>query len=113
MRAVGIVIEYNPMHNGHAYHVLRSREVTGADVVVAVMSGNFLQRGEPALTNKWSRTEMALRQGVDVVLELPVVYATQNAELFAWGPWPAWKPWAGLTPSASAARAGPSIGCWS
>lgn len=85
MRAVGIVVEYNPMHNGHAYHVARSRDVTGADVVVAVMSGNFLQRGEPALANKWARAEMALRQGVDVVLELPAVYATQNAELFAWG----------------------------
>ncbi|GAB7388099.1 nucleotidyltransferase [Bacillaceae bacterium] len=85
MKVVGIVVEYNPLHNGHAYHFQMAKEVTGADACVAVMSGNFLQRGEPALVNKWARTEMALRLGIDLVLELPVAYATQNAETFAFG----------------------------
>jgi predicted nucleotidyltransferase len=85
MKAVGIVVEYNPLHNGHAYHITEAKRHTGADTVVAVMSGHFLQRGEPAITNKWARTEMALRTGVDLVLEIPLVYATQNAEQFAFG----------------------------
>lgn len=85
MRAVGLIVEYNPFHNGHAYHLQASKEVTGADVVIAVMSGNFLQRGEPALVSKWQRTKMALLNGVDIVLELPYCYATQKAETFANG----------------------------
>lgn len=85
MKTTGIVVEYNPLHNGHAYHITESKSKTGADTVIAVMSGNFLQRGEPAIVNKWARTEMALRAGVDLVLELPFVYATQNAEQFAFG----------------------------
>ncbi len=85
MRTAGIIVEYNPLHNGHVYHYRRTKDVTGADCVVAVMSGNFLQRGEPALVNKWARTEMALRMGVDLVIELPVLYACQPAEWFAYG----------------------------
>ncbi|GMK40680.1 UPF0348 protein YlbM [Paenibacillus sp. CCS19] len=85
MRTVGIVVEYNPFHNGHYYHVQQSRKKTGADAVVAVMSGHFLQRGEPALLDKWTRAEMALRGGCDLVLELPVAYSTQSAEWFARG----------------------------
>ncbi|WP_018132896.1 nucleotidyltransferase [Effusibacillus pohliae] len=85
MRVAGVVVEYNPMHNGHCYHLQKTKEITGADAVVAVMSGHFLQRGEPAIVNKWARTEMALRNGVDLVLELPVVYSTQSARLFAFG----------------------------
>lgn len=85
MHVTGIIVEYNPMHNGHLYHVERSRETTGADAVVAVMSGHFLQRGEPALVNKWARARMALHQGVDLVLELPTAYSTQSATLFAYG----------------------------
>ncbi|GAX90409.1 nucleotidyltransferase [Effusibacillus lacus] len=85
MLAAGVVVEYNPMHNGHCYHLQKTKEVTGADALVAVMSGHFLQRGEPAVINKWARTEMALRNGVDLVLELPVVYSTQSARLFAFG----------------------------
>jgi len=85
MRTVGIVVEYNPFHNGHLYHVQQSRKITGADAVVAVMSGHFLQRGEPALLDKWTRAEMALRGGCDLVLELPVAYSTQSAEWFARG----------------------------
>lgn len=85
MHVTGVIVEYNPMHNGHLYHVEASRKETGADAVVAVMSGHFLQRGEPAILNKWARAEMALRQGVDLVLELPAAYATQSASWFAYG----------------------------
>ncbi|GAA4871266.1 nucleotidyltransferase [Paenibacillus vulneris] len=85
MKTVGLVVEYNPLHNGHHYHFQQSKIVSGADAVVAVMSGHFLQRGEPAMIDKWSRTEMALRMGVDLVLELPVAYSTQPAEWFAYG----------------------------
>lgn len=85
MRTVGIVVEYNPFHNGHLYHLQQAKQITSADAVVAVMSGNFLQRGEPALVDKWTRAEMALRSGVDLVLELPTVYACQPAEWFAYG----------------------------
>ncbi|CAH1197895.1 tRNA(Met) cytidine acetate ligase [Paenibacillus plantiphilus] len=85
MRAVGLIVEYNPFHNGHLYHLQQSVKITESDAVVAVMSGNFLQRGEPALLNKWTRAEMALRGGCDLVIELPVAYATQAAEWFAYG----------------------------
>ncbi|MFC4320290.1 nucleotidyltransferase [Litchfieldia salsa] len=85
MKAVGVVVEYNPFHNGHEYHLRQSKSQTGADLVVAVMSGNFLQRGEPALVSKWSRTKMALENGIDLVVELPYEYATQKAETFSNG----------------------------
>ncbi|WP_028550382.1 nucleotidyltransferase [Paenibacillus sp. UNC451MF] len=85
MKTVGLVVEYNPLHNGHYYHFQQSKNVSGADAVVAIMSGHFLQRGEPAMVNKWARAEMALRMGVDLVLELPVAYSTQPAEWFAFG----------------------------
>lgn len=85
MRTVGIIVEYNPLHNGHVYHCQQARRLSKADAVVAVMSGHFLQRGEPALTNKWARTEMALSMGVDLVIELPVAYSAQPAEWFAYG----------------------------
>ena len=85
MRATGVVVEYNPFHNGHLHHLRETREATGSDIVVAVMSGHFLQRGEPALVSKWSRTKMALEAGVDVVIELPYSFATQHAEIFARG----------------------------
>lgn len=85
MKAVGVIVEYNPFHNGHEYHLRAAKETAQADVVVAVMSGNFLQRGEPALVSKWYRTKMALLNGVDIVLELPYQFATQKAETFANG----------------------------
>ena len=71
MKAAGIVVEYNPFHNGHLYHIQKTKEITGCDVLVAVMSGHFVQRGEPALIDKWQRTEAALKNGVDLVIELP------------------------------------------
>lgn len=85
MKAVGVVVEYNPFHNGHFYHVEQSKILSGADVVIAVMSGPFLQRGEPALLSKWHRAKMALLGGVDIVFELPYAFATQKAEIFARG----------------------------
>lgn len=85
MKATGVVVEHNPFHNGHFYHIKESRKKTAADIIIAVMSGNFLQRGEPALVDKWTRTEMALRAGVDLVIELPYVFATAQASDFARG----------------------------
>lgn len=85
MRAVGLITEYNPFHNGHLHHLRESLRVTGAEVAVAVMSGHFLQRGEPALVDKWVRAEMALRAGVDVVVELPFPWACNSAPQFALG----------------------------
>ncbi|MER2258537.1 MAG: nucleotidyltransferase family protein, partial [Priestia megaterium] len=85
MQAVGIIVEYNPFHNGHAYHLQQAKQQTGADCVIAVMSGHFLQRGEPALVSKWSRTRMALAAGADLVVELPYAFSTQKAETFASG----------------------------
>ena len=83
MKTVGIIAEYNPFHNGHAYHIRKAKELTGADYCVVVMSGNFVQRGAPALMDKHMRAECALRNGADLVLELPVCYAISSAEHFA------------------------------
>ncbi|GAB6091865.1 UPF0348 protein [Furfurilactobacillus curtus] len=85
MRAVGVVAEYNPFHNGHAYHLTMARQVADADVVIAVMSGNFVQRGEAAIFDKWARADQALHHGADVVIELPFHWAVQPAHLFAQG----------------------------
>ena len=85
MQAVGLVVEYNPFHNGHFHHVQEAKRVTKADIAIAVMSGQFLQRGEPALVDKWTRTKMALASGVDIVIELPYVYSTAPANEFARG----------------------------
>ncbi len=83
MKTVGIVAEYNPLHNGHQYHIHMSKELSRADFVIAVMSGNFVQRGEPAILDKWHRTKMALLSGVDMVIELPVLFSCASAEYFA------------------------------
>ncbi len=85
MRIVGLITEYNPFHNGHLHHLQESLRVAEADASVAVMSGHFLQRGEPALVDKWVRTEMALAAGVDLVLELPFPFACNSAPHFALG----------------------------
>lgn len=85
MKTVGIIAEYNPFHNGHLYHITEAKRLTNADYAVVVMSGNFVQRGTPAILDKYSRTKMALSCGADLVFELPVQYATATAELFAHG----------------------------
>ena len=85
MSVLGIIAEYNPMHDGHLFHFNTSREITQAEYSVCVLSGDFVQRGEPAIVDKWSRTRMALAAGFDLVIELPAVYATGSAEYFGYG----------------------------
>ncbi|WP_257350574.1 nucleotidyltransferase [Pseudalkalibacillus decolorationis] len=85
MKALGLIVEYNPFHNGHFYHLQESKKKSNTDLTIAVMSGNFLQRGEPAMVSKWLRSEMALSAGIDLVIELPYAYATQKADCFAFG----------------------------
>lgn len=85
MKILGLITEYNPFHNGHKYHIEKSKELTGATHTIAVMSGNFVQRGEPAIIDKWTRAEFALSSGIDLVIELPTVFALASAEYFAYG----------------------------
>jgi len=85
MNITGLITEYNPFHQGHQYHLDTAKSMTGADAIVVIMSGNFVQRGLPAMVDKYRRTRMALLAGADVVLELPVFYATGSAERFAHG----------------------------
>lgn len=84
MTTVGIIAEYNPFHNGHKYQLEEAKRVTGADRCVIIMSGHFVQRGQPALVDKWTRTKMALSSGADLVIELPVHFATSSAEFFSY-----------------------------
>ena len=83
MKVVGIIAEYNPFHNGHLYQIKYAKEELRADAVIVVMSGDFVQRGEPAILDKYTRCDMALKNGVDLVLQMPVVASTASAELFA------------------------------
>ena len=85
MNLLGLIVEYNPFHNGHLYHLNESKKITNATHTIAVMSGNFMQRGTPALLDKFTRAEMAVKNGVDLVVELPTLYACQSAEIFAHG----------------------------
>lgn len=85
MNINGIIAEYNPFHNGHAYQLSQAKEAHNADYTIVVMSGNFTQRGDAAIVDKYTRTKMALQAGADLVLELPVLYATASAEYFAAG----------------------------
>lgn len=85
MKVVSFITEYNPFHFGHKYHLEKSLEISGATHSIALMSGSFLQRGEPSLVDKWTKAKMAVENGVDLVLELPFIYACQTAELFALG----------------------------
>ena len=82
---LGIIAEYNPFHNGHLYHLLKSKEKANADCTVAIIGGNFTQRGESSLIDKWTKAEMAIANGVDLVIELPTLYSISSAENFADG----------------------------
>ncbi len=82
MKTAGIVVEYNPLHNGHLYHLDQVRKITGCDLIIAVMSGNFVQRGEFAVTDKWRRAEAAVKAGVNLVIELPFPFVVQSATQF-------------------------------
>lgn len=85
MKVVGFITEYNPFHLGHKYHLEKSKEITNSTHSIAVMSGSFVQRGEPSLIDKWTKAKMAIDNGVDLVIELPFIYSVQSAELFAFG----------------------------
>ncbi len=85
MKLCGIVAEYNPFHNGHKYQIDKTIKSLDVDGIVAVMSGNFLQRGVPSSFNKWTRAKMATLNGVDLVIELPTLYSTASSEYFALG----------------------------
>lgn len=85
MKAVGIICEYNPFHNGHLYHLNKVKELCPDHVIILILGGNFLQRGEPSIINKWDKTKLAIEYGVDLVVELPFAFATQSADLFAAG----------------------------
>ena len=84
-KVCGVICEYNPLHRGHAHHLERARALTGADFVVCAMSGPFVQRGEPAVLDKWTRAQAALLAGADLVLELPALFAVRAAPDFAFG----------------------------
>ena len=84
-KVLGIIGEYNPFHNGHLYHLEQSKEITGSTYTVAIMSGNFTQRGSTSIIDKWSKAEIAIQNGIDLVIELPVLYAISSAENFADG----------------------------
>lgn len=85
MSVVGFIAEYNPFHYGHKYHLTQSKEQTNSDFSLAIMSGSFLQRGEPSFIDKWTKAKMAVDNGVDLVIELPLIFSSQSAELFAYG----------------------------
>lgn len=85
MKTVGLITEYNPFHLGHRYHIEKAKEVSGADTVIVLMSGNYVQRGTPALFDKYIRSETALLNGADLILELPTIFSTASAEYFAKG----------------------------
>ena len=85
MKVTGIIVEYNPFHYGHIHHITETKKLTQCDVLIAVMSSHFTQRGEPSIIDKWQRTRFALNYGVDLVIELPFHYAFQSADYFAHG----------------------------
>ncbi len=85
MKAVGLITEYNPLHNGHLYHINEAKKITQADCVIAVMSGDFVQRGEPAVISKYARAAAAIEAGINLCIELPSYYALSSAEQFADG----------------------------
>lgn len=85
MKVIGIVAEYNPLHNGHVYQLNFGHQRLNADLIVVIMSGNFVQRGQPAIVDKWTRAEAALKKGANLIIELPIYYALQSADLFAEG----------------------------
>ena len=82
MNISGIIVEYNPFHNGHLYHLNKTKELTNPDLIIAITSGNFTQRGEISIINKFDKTMAALEHGIDLVVELPYIYTLQNSSVF-------------------------------
>lgn len=85
MNVVGIIAEYNPMHNGHVYNIQKAKELTNADYVIVIMSGSFTEQGNVSVINKMDRSRIAIENGADMVIELPTIYAISSAENFAYG----------------------------
>ncbi|WP_251860330.1 nucleotidyltransferase [Clostridium sp. Marseille-Q2269] len=85
MNISSIIVEYNPMHKGHIYHIEKTKELTGCDALICIMSGNFVQRGFPSILDKWTKANIAISNGVDLVLELPALYSLSSAEFFSFG----------------------------
>lgn len=85
MHSTGIIVEYNPFHNGHLHHLLETKKMFPNNIIIAVMSGNYTQRGDASIIDKWDKTDIALSFGVDIVVELPFQYSTQSADIFAKG----------------------------
>lgn len=85
MKILGLIVEYNPFHQGHLFHLNKAKEIINPDITIAIMSGHFVQRGEPAISNKWTRANVAIKNGIDLVIELPFVYSVQSADYFAHG----------------------------
>lgn len=85
MKVLGLIVEYNPFHQGHLYHLNKAKELIDPDVTIVIMSSHFVQRGEPAISDKWTRAKVAIKNGVDLVIELPFVYSVQSADYFAKG----------------------------
>ena len=82
---IGIIVEYNPFHNGHIYHINKIKEKYPDSIIIAVMSGNVTERGDISIIDKWDKTKIALKYGIDLVIELPFKFASQSADLFARG----------------------------
>ena len=85
METIGIIAEYNPFHNGHLYHINKIKEKYQDSTIILVMTGNYTERGDVAIIDKWKRTEIALKYGIDLVIELPYPFATQSADYFSYG----------------------------
>ena len=85
MKILGIIVEYNPFHTGHLYHLQKAKEMVKPDLTIAIMSGNYVQRGEVAIIDKFKRSELAIKYGVDLVIELPFAYVCQSADYFCKG----------------------------
>ncbi len=85
MKSVGIICEYNPFHNGHLYHLNKVKELYPDHIIILILSGSFLQRGESSILNKWTKTKIALEHSIDLVIELPYFFSSQSADIFAKG----------------------------
>lgn len=83
MKVTGIIVEYNPLHNGHIHHIQETKRITNCDLLIAIMSSNFVQRGQPAIIDKWQRAKAAIDAGCDLVIELPTPFVLQSATVFA------------------------------
>ena len=85
MNVIGIIAEYNPFHLGHAYQIKKIKEMYPESIVVSIISTCFTQRGDISIINKWDKTKICLEEGIDLIIELPTLYATQSADIFAYG----------------------------